>query len=245
MVQPMSSASVLSDPSPSVFDHDPIVQSAGITLPSSALKNKLGLLHSLGRRWRRERRRRKVGRAYDMALEIARELPRESRVLDVGCGNGYVAHHLSAMLNGSVVGIDLGENTDAPIDYRSFNGTHFPVEAKSFDGVLLCYVLHHAQDLDALLSELGRVLRAGGRAVIYEDIPATRWDRLICAIHNLKWRNRTGPCRFYTAHEWRVKFQAADFEIVSERRLSRLRNLTHPVSRCLCVLRSTGVAWNQ
>jgi SAM-dependent methyltransferase len=174
-----------------------------------------------------------------MALEIARVLPSGSRVLDVGCGNGYIAHHLSAMVNASVMGIDLGESTEAPIDYRRFNGTRFPVESNSFDGVLLCYVLHHAQKLDVVLDELSRVLRAGGRAVIYEDIPATWWDRFVCSIHDRKWRNRTGPCSFYTEHEWSAKFEAADFEIVSQRRLSRLRNVSHPVSRNLYVLRLT------
>ncbi len=66
--------------------------------------------NGLVRRWRRERRRRKVGRAYDMALEISRALrvakPQMS-VLDVGCGNGYITHHLSAMLGTRVTGIDL------------------------------------------------------------------------------------------------------------------------------------------
>jgi ubiquinone/menaquinone biosynthesis C-methylase UbiE len=176
-----------------------------------------------------------------MALEIARVLPRGSRVLDVGCGTGYIAHHLSAMLNGRVVGIDLGDSTEAPIDYQRFNGTRFPVESKLFDGVLLCYVLHHAQKLDVVLDELRRVLRAEGRAVIYEDIPETWWDRLVCAIHNRKWQSRTGPCTFRTTREWQMKFQAADFEIVSQRRLSRLRNLAHPVRRSLYVLRLTHV----
>src|SRR5687767_13589874 len=99
------------------------------------------VLHGLRRRWLRERRRRKVGRAYDMALEIARVLPGTSRVLDVGCGNGFIAHHLSAMLGAAVTGIDLDESTQAPIDYKSFDGTHFPVADQSFDGVVFCYVL--------------------------------------------------------------------------------------------------------
>src|SRR5437667_8098707 len=92
------------------------------------------------RRWLRERRRRKVGRAYDMALEIARVIPRGSEVLDVGCGNGFIAHHLSAMLGTSVVGIDLEASCDAPIDYRRYDGARFPVNDDSFDAVLLCYV---------------------------------------------------------------------------------------------------------
>src|SRR6185295_1299762 len=65
------------------------------------------LLDGIQRRWRRSRRRRKVGRAYDMAREIARAIPAASRVLDVGCGNGFIAHHLTATLGTNVVGIDL------------------------------------------------------------------------------------------------------------------------------------------
>src|SRR6184192_3332925 len=114
------------------------------------------------RRWLRERRRRKVGRAYDMALEIARAIPRGSEVLDVGCGNGFIAHHLSAMLGTSVVGIDVANETEAPIDYHRYDGRRFPFADNSFDSVMLCYVLHHAQDVCAVLNEMRRVLRAGG-----------------------------------------------------------------------------------
>src|SRR5207253_2608585 len=74
------------------------------------------------RRWERERRRRKVGRAYDMALEIAREVPFGSDILDVGCGNGFITHHLSAMVGGRALGIDLGNRPEAPIDYRHYDG---------------------------------------------------------------------------------------------------------------------------
>ena len=105
------------------------------------------LTEGLQRRWRRERRRRKVGRAFDMALEIASIVPANSRLLDVGCGNGFITHHLSAMLGMKAIGIDLAATTEAAIDYRQFDGRYFPVEEKSVDSVLLCYVLHHAQDI--------------------------------------------------------------------------------------------------
>ena len=194
-------------------------------------------LDGIQRRWRRERRRRKVGRAYDMALEIARVLPIKSRVLDVGCGNGFIAHHLSAMLNSKAIGIDLDARTEAAIDYRQFDGKQFPVADRSVDAVLLCYVLHHAQDLSILMKELRRVLSFGGQAVIYEDIPAGWWDRFICWAHNLKWRKRTGPCTFRKESEWRALFNSAGFDILAERPLSRCRNLTHPVRRRFYVLK--------
>lgn len=196
-----------------------------------------GAFDGLKRRWRRERRRRKVGRAYDMALEIARLVPVGCEVLDIGCGNGFIAHHLSAMLGTTASGIDLGATSAAPIDYRQYDGAAFPTPDKSFDAVLLCYVLHHAQDVSVVLEEVRRVLREGGLAIIYEDIPARFWDKGVCWIHNQQWRGRTGPCTFRSDEEWRTLFSSMGFEIVNGRSLSRWRNLTHPVSRKFYLLR--------
>ena len=196
------------------------------------------LVNAIQRRLSRKRRRRKVGRAYDMALEIAPVIPPDSRVLDVGCGNGFIAHHLSSMIGTSVIGIDLDSTTEAAIDYRQFDGRHFPVANGAIDAVLLCYVLHHAQNLDAVMTELRRVLSEGGLAIVYEDIPAAWWDRVVCWTHNLKWRKRTGRCTFRNALEWRVQFNAAGFEVINERPLSRWRNLTHPVRRRLYLLKA-------
>ena len=197
-----------------------------------------GAAGTVQRRWRRERRRRLVGRSYDMALEVARVLPRGARVLDVGCGSGFIAHHLSAILGARVVGIDVRRSADAPIEYAAFDGAHFPAPDHSYDAALLCYVLHHAQDQRAFLGEVRRVLRGGGLAVVYEDIPERGWDRAVCAAHDRVWRGRTGPCRFRLGGEWRELFESAGFVVVSERGLSRWRNLAHPVRRRLFVLRA-------
>lgn len=195
------------------------------------------LAHGVARRWRRELRRRKVGRAYDMALEIARTVPAGSRVLDIGCGNGYIAHHLSALLGSSVMGIDVATKTEALIPYWQFDGKTFPVSDKEFDAALFCYVLHHAQSLKPILAEARRALREGGFLVVYEDIPERWWDRVVCAIHNRKWRGRTGPCTFLREDEWRDTFAAEGFQLCSTRQLSRWRKIAHPVRRRLFLLR--------
>ncbi|MBV9927366.1 MAG: class I SAM-dependent methyltransferase [Acidobacteria bacterium] len=198
-----------------------------------------GAVGGAQRRWRRERRRRLVGRSYDMALELARVLPRGTRVLDVGCGSGYIAHHLSALLGARVSGIDVRRSVDAPIDYAAFDGAHFPAPDESFDAVLLCYVLHHAQDQPAFLREVRRVLRRGGLVVIYEDIPEAAWDSAACRAHDRAWRARTGPCTFRLWGGWQQLFDSSGFELLSVRRLSRWRNFTHPVRRGLYVLRAS------
>jgi SAM-dependent methyltransferase len=196
-----------------------------------------GFVHGLKRRWARERRRRQVGRAYDMALEIARFISHGSEVLDVGCGNGLIAHHLSALLGTSVVGVDVRTATEAAIEYHRFDGIHLPLPADSVDAVLLCYVLHHAQDVHTVLAEVRRVLRPGGTIIIYEDIPATWWDKGVCWIHNRQWKNRTGPCTFRNESEWNSLFGSCGFETVSCLRLSRARNLAHPIRRQFFMLR--------
>jgi SAM-dependent methyltransferase len=172
-----------------------------------------------------------------MALEISRVLPRQATVLDVGCGNGFIAHHLTGLLGAALVGLDVGPATNARINYLPYDGRHFPLQDKSFDAVLLCYVLHHAQDPRLVLNEVARVLRHGGVAIIYEDIPSIWWDRAVCWIHNQQWHKKTGPCSFHLEQEWRRVFANCGFEILKERRLSRWRNLAHPVSRRFYVVR--------
>jgi ubiquinone/menaquinone biosynthesis C-methylase UbiE len=196
-----------------------------------------GIFAGLQRRLRRERRRRKVGRAYDMALEIARVIPNTYEILDVGCGNGFIAQHLAGLLGSYVLGIDVDGSPEAPINFRQFAGDCLPAPDHSFEAVLFCYVLHHAQNVDAIFNEVRRVLRDDGAVVIYEDLPATRWDRFLCSIHNRQWRERAGECTFRSEGEWHETFQRAGFEIVEQRTLSRWRNLAHPVQRHFFLLR--------
>lgn len=205
-------------------------------------KRSAGIFAGLQRRLRRERRRRKVGRAYDMALEISRAIPSAYEILDVGCGNGFIAHHLAGLLGCYVVGIDVDGQPEAPINFHRYDGKHFPAADRTFEAALFCYVLHHAQDIDTIFAELRRVLRNDGLVVVYEDIPATVWDRFVCGIHNLQWRGRTGECTFRNENEWRKAFQAAGFEVIQQRQLSRWRNLAHPVRRQSFLLRLTQSA---
>ena len=191
---------------------------------------------TISRRFQRMRRRRKVGRAYDMALEIARVLKSGATVLDVGCGNGFIAHHLTGLLKSRVIGLDVKNFTSANIDYVPYDGRHFPVRDRSVDAVLLCYVLHHARDASLVLNEVRRVLRKDGRVIVYEDSPSGWWDRAVCWSHNKQWEGRTGRCTFQLESEWQGIFALSGFKVEARRALSRWRNIAHPVSRNFFVL---------
>ena len=61
-------------------------------------------------------------------------------------------------------------------------------------------------------------------------------DRLLCWRHDRKWRDRTGRCTFRRDDEWRGLFARLGLRLVFGRRLSRLRDLGHPVARGFYVL---------
>jgi ubiquinone/menaquinone biosynthesis C-methylase UbiE len=189
---------------------------------------------------RRQQRRRSVGKAYDTAIEVADLIPPDTRLLDVGCGNGFVAHHLNALLGTRVTGVDVGVDAKARIKYLRYDGTRLPVRDGSYDGVLLSYVLHHVQDVDLVLSEVCRVLRKDGLVVVYEDVPKNLWDRVPCWTHDRMWRRRTGPCTFRRPPEWADLFASYGLEIVSAKSISRWRNVFYPIGHILYVLKATG-----
>jgi 2-polyprenyl-6-hydroxyphenyl methylase/3-demethylubiquinone-9 3-methyltransferase len=95
------------------------------------------------------------------------------RVLDVGCGGGYLAEWC-ARAGAVVSGVDLSASTietarrhaaaaGLDISYAVADGTALPFRDASFDAVLSSDFLEHVSaQLDAVIREQARVLRGGG-----------------------------------------------------------------------------------
>jgi ubiquinone/menaquinone biosynthesis C-methylase UbiE len=197
---------------------------------------------SIHRVYQRFLRRRRLGFAYDMAKEIAQYIPMGTNVVDIGCGNGFIAYHLGAMVRVPVMATDIVQAVAAPIDYRPFTGSRLPFPDHSFDVALFCYVLHHAPNAETLLAEARRVLRPQGRIIVYEDTPKSWIDRLLCWRHERQWLSRAGRCSFRADTGWRAVFARLGFTLLFGRSLSRFRDLSYPVSRSLYVLSADGRA---
>lgn len=98
------------------------------------------------------------------------------KVLDVGCGNGYVLANY-ARAGADVYGVDL---TEAAIsltrqrfglagltgDFRTANAEALPFPDDSFDCVCSMGVLHHTPDTERAVREVRRVLKPGGRLIV-------------------------------------------------------------------------------
>lgn len=115
-------------------------------------------------------------------------LPQDARVLEVGCGPGFVTERLLALVpDGSVTGIDndpymielagrrLAGLKNAEFREASVTSTGFP--DATFAAATARLVFQHLPDPLPALAELRRVLRPGGRLFITDiDIG---WDLLL------------------------------------------------------------------
>ena len=95
-------------------------------------------------------------------------------MLDLGCGNKPYRNVISVR---EYVGMDVlisGHAQDEKCPDVYYNGSKFPFRDSSFDSALCSEVLEHVFEIDAVLSELGRVLRPGASLMI--TVPFC-WDQ--------------------------------------------------------------------
>jgi len=181
----------------------------------------------------------RLGRALD--------LPRGALVLDAGCGRGAVALRMATAFGLRVEGVDIlaGDIHRARREAArrgTVDRTHFQVmDYQSlafpdghFDGAYTMETLVHAPDSAAVLGELHRVLRPGGRLALFEYSMAPRqelserqrwvFDTIIAesAMHGLPgFVHGRFPALLHAAG-----FRDVTVEDVSERMLPMLRRLS-------------------
>ena len=108
------------------------------------------------------------GRWEKVARAIAEhyELPKNPKILDIGCGKGYLLYDfLKVIPNAEVVGIDISQyaikNCKPEIKDKLIlgNATQLPWDDQTFDLVISINALHclEAYDLESALREMERV----------------------------------------------------------------------------------------
>ncbi len=175
-------------------------------------------------------------RRMEDKLGATLDLPVASRVLDAGCGQGDAALRLRTRFGLDVDGVDLldfnrrrARRKAARIGLAGSPRFHradyadLPFPDQSFDGAYTLETLVHAFDHRQALRELGRVLKPGGRLVLFEYsvpprtamTPAERdaFDLVVeaSAMRSLPWFVHGG---------FPAMLEAAGFEVVSEEDIS-------------------------
>lgn len=150
-----------------------------------------------------------------------------SRILDIGCGSGALAHILESELGySSVYNVDVIDLHRYPLRrYLVCNTAALPFDDGSFDLTALNFVLHHIPDEQKIpvLREAARVTR--GYIFILEDTPEHLVDHACNWLHGWTWRLRHGhdaDFGFHARATWKTIFAALGLEVAMVERLSRL-----------------------
>lgn len=131
--------------------------------------------------------RRMLGSFFDrIADDVAEAASNGARVLEVGCGPGHLSIQLARRQGLVVTGVDLDPAMveRAQVNAVGIDGidgrrpsfqvgdvAHLAFADDTFDLVVSTLSMHHWADPSAGLSEIGRVLRPSGRALIWDFRP--------------------------------------------------------------------------
>ncbi len=168
--------------------------------------------------WRAGQERRK-----NMILRAAGERI-HGRFLENGCGVGMYLKHL-ATATGKMVGLEYDyararEAGASPTPVVNAAGEHLPFTAEAFDVILSHEVLEHVQDDGLAVEEMVRVLRPGGRIIIFCPNRGYPFET-----HGIYWRGRYHfgniPLINYLPRIWRNRL-APHVRVYSARDLDRL-----------------------
>lgn len=150
----------------------------------------------------------------EIGLRVAPHLRSGWEVLDLGSGTGRLARWLASRTGIRPTLADVTEfgNRVGGLPYvRLEDPLTTPFEDRSFDAVLMLFVLHHVarwEDQEALVREATRVARH--RLVLIEDTPRSRLDRVLNTGWDWALNLRHGvpkPFAFRTVEGWRSVFR--------------------------------------
>ena len=144
-------------------------------------------------------------------------------VLDLGCAEGYLGEQIQSELGANVSLADVVPMNRTKLPYSLLQSGPLPWPAKHFDVVILYFVLHHAEDAVALLSEAMRVCQ--GRVIVVESVyTSPRQHKLLDILDRLgnrlrsfgKMKPQEEFLQFRTAQEWRKLFLAQRADLLAE-----------------------------
>ena len=143
------------------------------------------------------------------------------RALDVGCGRGDNLRRLvryGARVAGLEPALDRAKQAAKIAPSAVGVGERLPYAAERFDLVYISHVLHHATDVDAVVSESHRTLRPGGLLFVIETIDDSPLMRLARALKP-SWDDDAVLNRFGYA-DLVTRFEARGFEVLRGERFN-------------------------
>lgn len=97
------------------------------------------------------------------------DLPKESRILEIGCGDAWLGTHLRAKGWRHYVGLDLKPPADVVGDIRAWQA--LGLEPASFDAIVAFELVEHVD----CFAEIHALLKPGGRLMLTSPAPNMDW----------------------------------------------------------------------
>lgn len=171
--------------------------------------------------------------ARKMCRDCRDFIKKKEKILDLGCGSGIIAEAFKEFFEAEVTGVDIKDQRIFNIPFEIIDGKNLAFPDKSFDTVLINYVLHHSDEPTALLREAGRVAK---KIIIYEDLSENFLSRIYCKLHNLTFniffqKEKANSGFFKTSKEWENIFQEMGFTVIFKKTVNNF-----PVKKKLFVL---------
>lgn len=153
------------------------------------------------------------------------------KILDLGAGNG-IASYAFAKLGGIVTAVEpdasnvvgagaiseLNQHltTENRISIVSSFGENLPFQDSSFDVVYARQVLHHAHNLDQLVSQCARVLKPAGYLITIRDHVISTKEDLPKFLENHLLHKYYGGENAFLLDEYRSAFLSSGFKILKQ-----------------------------
>ena len=170
-----------------------------------------------------------------MEAEALTQLEFPEPILDLGCGDGTLAH---ALLDGRRLACGLDVDTVNFPKARAlgvydrlatYDGVSMPFDEHTFGSILANSVLEHVENLEVVLRECARVLRPGGKLVL--TVPVQAYDELLyfaqlaradgdnaaASGHVSYHRNSSHHVNWWPAEEWESLLRRVGFDVAATR----------------------------
>jgi len=137
-------------------------------------------------------------------------LSKEKKILDLGCGDGWLTKYLNSF-GYDCVGVDPSIKNNHPFYYGTADNIPFP--DNHFDYIIMFEVIEHIQP--KCYSEINRVLKSKGKIILSTILPKS--DKLIHFLSKIK---ILSP--YITPHINLVKIESLPWKLIKNSRILKV-----------------------
>lgn len=138
-------------------------------------------------------------------------IPKNAKILEIGCGSGWVGDYLKSNGWSAYVGLDLAPPADVVGDVRQWR--QLGLEPESFDAIIAFEVVEHVD----CFAECYALLAPGGRLLLTSPVPRMDWAMQLLERAGLN-QKRTSP------HDHLIDFR--DVPYFEDRRIKIVAGLS-------------------